>query len=114
LALTITTRKAGKITIVDITGRITLGEGSTTFRNTLNELAAGDHTGVVLNLSGVANIDSSGIGELVSSFITARSQGRALKLFALSKRVEDLLRMTGVYRIIEIHPDEAHALRSFE
>lgn len=113
MALTITTRKAGDITIVSMVGRITLGEGSNAFRETLHELAATDTSGVVLNLGGVSNIDSSGIGELVSGFTTARNQGRALKLFALSKRVEDLLRMTGIYRILEIHQDEAQAIRSF-
>jgi anti-sigma B factor antagonist len=114
LPLTITTRKAGNVTIVNMVGRLTLGPGATALREILLELSAGGGTGIVLNLSGVSNIDSSGIGELVSGFTTARSQGRAMKLAALPKRVEDLLRMTGIYRIFEIHKDEARAILSFE
>jgi anti-sigma B factor antagonist len=96
-----------------VVGRITLGEASIAFRDTLHALAAESNSGILLNLSEVSNIDSSGIGELVSGFTTARTQGRTVKLVALSRRVEDLLKMTGVYRIFEIHQDEARALRSF-
>jgi anti-sigma B factor antagonist len=114
LAITITTRKIGDITVAHVVGRITLGAGSSTLRDTIQELSVGEHPRIVLNLSGVSSLDSSGIGELVSGFTITRSRGGALKLLALPKRVEELLRMTGVSRIFEIHDDEAHALRSFE
>ena len=114
MPLTITNRKSGNVTIVSIVGRITLGAGAVSLRESLLELAAGEGPGFVLNLSGVSNIDSSGIGELVSGFTTARSKGRVMKLAALPKRVEDLLRMTGIYRIFEIHRDDTQAIRSFE
>ena len=114
LALTITIRKAGSVTIASLVGRITIGVGSVTLRETFHELAAGDNPSVVLDMSGVSNIDSSGIGELVAGFTSARTQGRTLKLLSLSKRVEDLLQMTGVYRIFEVYRDEARAIRSFE
>ena len=114
MAVTITTRKAGDVTIVYIAGRITIGEGSIALRDTLRELFASGNAGVILNLSGVSNIDSSGIGELVSGFTTARHHGRSLKLLGLSKRVQDLLQMTGVYRIFEVYDDEARAISSFK
>jgi anti-sigma B factor antagonist len=114
LALTITTRKSGEVTVVNAVGRINLGAGSVTLRETLLELSVGDHPKIVLNLSGVSNMDSSGIGELVSGFTATRSRGGALKLAALPKRISDLLRMTGIYKIFEIHDDEARAIHSFE
>jgi anti-sigma B factor antagonist len=113
MSLKITTRKAGDVTVVDLVGRITLGAGSTTLRESLLELSAGDNPRIVLNLSSVSNIDSSGIGELVSGYTTARGRGSSLKLAALPKRVEGLLDMTGVSRILEIHADEAGAVASF-
>lgn len=100
--------------MVNLVGRINLGGGSVTLRETILELSTGDRPMIVLNLSGVSNMDSSGIGELVSGFTTTRSRGGVLKLAALPKRVSDLLRMTGIYRIFEVHDDEAHAIRSFE
>ncbi len=108
LAITITTRKIGEITVAHVVGRITLGAGSSTLRDTIQELSTGEHPRIVLNLSGVSSLDSSGIGELVSGFTITRSRGGALKLLALPKRVEELLRMTGVLRnIFKIHDDEA-------
>ncbi len=101
--------------MVNPAGRINLGGGSTALRETLLELsAAGDHPKILLNLSGVSNMDSSGIGELVSGFTTTRSRGGILKLVALPRRVSELLQMTGIYKIFEIYDDEAHAIRSFE
>lgn len=100
--------------MVNPVGRINLGAGSAALRETILELSAGDHPKIVLNLSGVSNMDSSGIGELVSGFTTMRSRGGALKLAALPKRVYDLLRMTGINKVFEIHDDEAGSIRSFE
>ena len=111
----ITTRKAGDITVVNPVGRINLGAGSTALRETPSrDLGWRTSQKLVLNLSGVSNMDSSGIGELVSCFTTTRSRGGVLKLAALPKRVSDLLRMTGIYKIFEIHDDEARAIRSFD
>lgn len=114
MSLTITTHKVGDITVANVVGRITLGAGSSALRDTIQGLCAAEHPRIILNLSGVSSLDSSGIGELVSGFTTTRSRGGALKLLALPKRVEELLRMTGVSRIFEIHEDEARAVRSFE
>jgi anti-sigma B factor antagonist len=114
LAISITTHKVGEISVANVVGRITLGAGSTTLRETIQELSSGERPMIVLNLSGVSSLDSSGIGELVSGFTTARSRGGTLKLSGLPRRVEELLRMTGVSKIFEIHEDEAHAISSFK
>ncbi len=94
-------------------GRITLGTGSSALRETLIETSAIDNPKIVLNLSGVSSMDSAGLGELVSGFTTVRRRGGVLKLAAVPKRVEELLRMTSIYRIFEVHGDEAGAIRSF-
>lgn len=100
--------------MVSVVGRITLGTGSTALRDTLRQASVVDNPKIVLNLSAVLSMDSAGLGELVSGFTTARSRGGVLKLAALPKRVEELLRMTSIYRIFEVHNDEAGAIRSFK
>lgn len=95
-------------------GRLTLGTAALSLREMIHGLAAEAKPRIVLNLSGLVNMDSSGIGELVSGFTTVRSHGGVLKLTALPKRVEELLRMTGIYRIFEIHDDDARAIGSFQ
>jgi anti-sigma B factor antagonist len=100
-----------------VTGRLTLGTAALSLREMIHGLAADAADAkprIVLNLSGVVNMDSSGIGELVSGFTTVRSRGGVLKLTALPKRVEELLRMTGIYRVFEIHEDDARAIGSFQ
>ena len=94
-------------------GRITLGEGSSALRDALRELVAKGNKKILLNLSEVSYIDSSGIGELVSGFTTVANQGGTLKLLSLTKRVKDLLQITKLYTVFDVHEDEAHAVRSF-
>ncbi len=94
-------------------GRITLGRGSSALRETLLQVSAEEKPKIVLNVSGVTAMDSAGLGELVSGFTTARSRGGILKLAALPAKVEELLRMTSIYRIFEVYTDEAGAIRSF-
>jgi anti-sigma B factor antagonist len=98
---------------MDATGRVTLGEGSSVFRETLRELVSKGHKKVLLNLADVSYIDSSGIGELVSGFTTVTNQGGQLKLLNLNKRVQDLLQITKLYTVFEVFEDEATAVRSF-
>ncbi len=100
--------------VVNASGRITLGPGSRALRETLLRAAAVENPKIVLNLSGVSALDSAGLGEVVSGFTNARSRGGVMKLAALPKRVEELLRMTSVYRLFEVHHDEAGAVRSFQ
>ncbi|HTA46440.1 MAG TPA: STAS domain-containing protein [Bryobacteraceae bacterium] len=113
MSLSLTTRNEGDVTVISAIGRITLGPGSGALRDTLQQVSAAGNPKIVINLSGVSAMDSAGLGELVSGFTTARSRGGVLKLAALPKRVEELLRMTGIYRIFEVHHDEARAIRSF-
>jgi anti-sigma B factor antagonist len=103
----------GDVTVIDVSGRITLGEGSSTLRDALRELVAKGNKKILLNLGDVSYIDSSGIGELVSGFTTVSNQGGTLKLLSLTKRVKDLLQITKLYTVFDVHEDEAHAVRSF-
>jgi anti-sigma B factor antagonist len=98
---------------MDAVGRITLGEGSSVFRETLRELVTKGQKKVLLNLADVSYIDSSGIGELVSGFTSVTNQGGQLKLLNLNKRVQDLLQITKLYTVFEVFEDEAAAVRSF-
>ncbi len=106
-------RQVGDVTVLDATGRITLGEGSSTFRDTIKELVAKGHKKILLNLGNVSYIDSSGIGELVSGFTTMANSGGSLKLLNLTKRIQDLLQITKLYTVFEVFDDEAGALASF-
>jgi anti-sigma B factor antagonist len=113
VSIKLNTRQVGDVTVVDVAGRITLGEGSSTLRDTLRELVAKNQKKVLLNLGEVSYIDSSGIGELVSGFTTVTNQGGQLKLLNLTKRVQDLLQITKLYTVFDVHDDEAAAIRSF-
>jgi len=101
------------VTVVDAAGRITLGEGSSALRDVLRDMVAKGQKKILLNLSEVSYIDSSGIGELVSGFTTVTNQGGSLKLLGLTKRVKDLLQITKLYTVFDVHDDEASAVRSF-
>jgi len=101
------------VSVIDVAGRITLGEGSSALREALKELVGKGQKKVLLNLGDVTYIDSSGIGELVSGFTTVTNSGGALKLLNLNKRVKDLLQITKLYTVFDVHEDEASAIRSF-
>ena len=108
------TRQVDGITVVDLSGRITLGEGSVVLRETVRDLLAKGDKKMLLNLGEVTYIDSSGIGELVSAFTTVRNQGGELKLLNLTKKVHDLLQITKLLTVFDVHDDEAKAITSFE
>ena len=107
MSVKLTTRQIGDVTVIDAAGRITLGEGSSTFRDSIKELTTKGHKKVLLNLGEVSYIDSSGIGELVSGFTTVSNAGGQLKLLKLTKRIQDLLQITKLYTIFEVFDDEA-------
>ena len=107
------TRQVNGVTIVDLSGRITLGEGSVVLRDTVRELVGKGQKKILLNLGDVTYIDSSGIGELVSAFTTVRNQGGELKLLNLTKKVHDLLQITKLYTVFDVKDDEATAVSSF-
>ena len=108
------TRQVDGITVVDLSGRITLGEGSVVLRDTVRDLLAKGDRKMLLNLGEVTYIDSSGIGELVSAFTTVRNQGGELKLLNLTKKVHDLLQITKLYTVFDVKDDEATAISSFK
>ena len=113
MSVKLSTRQVGDVTVMDASGRITLGEGASTFRDTVRDLAAAGHKKLLLNLNDVSYIDSSGIGELVSAYTSITNAGGHLKLLGLTHRVKDLLQITKLYTVFDIHEDEAHAVRSF-
>lgn len=113
MSIKLNTRQVGDVTVLDLAGRITLGEGSSTLRDSLKELVAKGEKKILLNLGEVTYIDSSGIGELVSGFTTVTNQQGSLKLLGLNKRVKDLLQVTKLYTVFEAFEDEAEAVRSF-
>jgi len=113
VSVKLTIRQVGDVTVMDANGRITLGEGSSTFRDTIKDLTARGNKKLLLNLGDVSYIDSSGIGEMVSGFTSVTNQGGQLKLLNLNKRVKDLLQITKLYTVFEVFEDEAAAVRSF-
>jgi anti-sigma B factor antagonist len=104
---------SGDVTIVDVAGKITLGDGSAMLRDKVKELSAAGTKKILLNLGEVNYIDSSGIGELVSAFTTISNTGGSLKLLNLTKRVKDLLQITKLYTVFEVFDDEAQAIASY-
>ena len=108
-----TSRQVGDVTVIDAAGRITLGEGASSLRDAIRDLSTKGNKKILLNLSEVNYIDSSGIGEMVSGFTSVTNAGGQLKLLGLSKRVKDLLQITKLYTVFEVFDDEAAAVRSF-
>jgi anti-sigma B factor antagonist len=108
-----TNRDIGNTTVVDISGRITLGEGSALLRGLVRQLLDHGRKHIVLNLADVNYIDSSGIGELVSSFTAVKKEGGELKLLNLTKKVHDLLLITKLFTVFDVHSDEQKAVASF-
>ena len=106
--------EVGSVLVLHLTGPITLGEGTQRFRNLIHEKLAAGKTNILLNMSEVFYLDSSGLGELVAAYTTATNRGGKLKLMKLSPRVRDIVQLTKVYRIFEVFNDEDSAVRSFE
>jgi anti-sigma B factor antagonist len=106
-------RQVGRVTVLDVSGRITLGEGNVMLREIVSDLAEKGNNSILLNLGEVVYVDSSGIGELVKAHATIRNKGGVLKLTNLNKRVHDLLQMTRLSSVFDIEKDEVSALKSF-
>ncbi len=113
MSMKASTRQVNGVTVVDFSGRITLGEGSVVLRDTIRDLLSKGDRKILLNLGDVTYIDSSGIGELVSAFTTVRNGGGELKLLNLTKKVHDLLQITKLYTVFDIKDDEASAISAF-
>ena len=107
------TRQIQDVVVVDLTGQIKLGEGSSVLRDTVKDLLSKGHRKILLNLADINYIDSSGIGELISAFTSVRHQGGELKLLHLTKKVHDLLQITKLYTVFDVKDDETKALAAF-
>ncbi|MDQ3686386.1 MAG: STAS domain-containing protein [Acidobacteriota bacterium] len=112
--LNIRERQAGDVTVIDMEGKITIGEGSVAVRGAIRRLLEEGKKKVLLNLAGVSYVDSSGIGELVSSFTTINREGGQLKLLNLTQKIQDLLAITKLLTVFDVYEDEATALNSFK
>jgi len=111
--MTTSRRQTGDVTIVDISGKISLGEESAALRDLIMNLMSEGHHKILLNLAGVNYIDSSGLGALVSSFTSVRKQGGELKLVNLTDKVDNLMQITKLYTVFDIEDDEATAVKLF-
>jgi anti-sigma B factor antagonist len=111
--MTTSTRQVGGVTIVDISGRIVLGEESAALRDLVCDLLNKGHKNILINLGDVKYIDSSGLGHLVSAFTSVRKQKGQLKLLNLTNKVHDLMQITRLYTVFDIMDDEGVAVKSF-
>ncbi len=111
--ITISERQAGDVTILDLDGKVTIGEGSVALRNAIRRLLGDGKNKILMNLAGVGYIDSSGIGELVSSFTAVNKEGGTLKLLNLTQKIQDLLAITKLLTVFDVYDDEASALSSY-
>jgi len=106
-------RRIGDVLVVDVSGKITLGEGDQVLKDKMRSLVHQGHTKVLLNLGDVSYVDSAGLGEIVQSYATVTKNGGALKLLNVTKRIQDLLSITKLLTVFETFDSEAEAVTSF-
>jgi anti-sigma B factor antagonist len=114
LALKIASKEVKGVTVLDLSGQIVLGEGSVQLRDAIRGLIGKGTKHILLNMGNVDYIDSSGLGELVSAFTTAKNQHAEVKLLKLTRKVQGLLQLTKLYTVFDIYDDDASALASFK
>ena len=107
-------RQAGDVTVLDMDGKITIGDGSVALRSAVKRLLEEGKKKVLLNLAGVGYIDSSGIGELVSSYTSINNASGQLKLLNLTQKLQDLLTITKLLTVFDVYDSEADALNSYK
>jgi len=113
--LNINERQAGDVTVLDMSGKITIGEGSVALRAAIRRLLEEGKKRILLNLAGVSYVDSSGIGELVSSYTAiGKEEGGQLKLLNLTQKIRDLLTITKLLTVFDVYENEAEALNSYK
>jgi anti-sigma B factor antagonist len=112
--LNIKERQAGDVTIFDMDGKITIGEGSVALRAAIRRVLEEGKTKILLNLAGVGYVDSSGIGELVSSYTAIGKEAGQLKLLNLTQKIEDLLAITKLLTVFDTYDSESEALTSYK
>jgi anti-sigma B factor antagonist len=113
VALRMTDREVGGVTVLDLEGRIVLGEESNAFRERVKGLLANNHKKIVLNMSNVSYIDSAGLGTLVATFHSARSQGGTLKLCNLGSKFKEVLQVTKLMTVFDVYDSDTAAVQSF-
>jgi anti-sigma B factor antagonist len=113
MSLKINIRETANAVILDMNGRVSLGDGLSDLRDSIREALAGDQKNILLNLAEVSHIDSSGLGQLIGSYATVTSRGGQMKLLNLQKRVNDLLQITKLLTVFETYNNEEAALKSF-
>src|SRR2546423_7321449 len=107
-------RQSGDVTVLDMDGKITIGEGSVALRSAVRRLLEEGKKKILLNLAGVGYIDSSGIGELVSSYTAINKDSGQLKLLHLTQKLQDLLTITKLLTVFDVYDDESEALSNFK
>jgi anti-sigma B factor antagonist len=112
--LDIKERQAGDVTVLDMSGKITIGDGSVALRSAVRRLLEEGKKKILLNLAGVGYIDSSGIGELVSSYTAIEKDEGQLKLLKLTQKLRDLLAITKLLTVFDVYESESEALNSFK
>ena len=113
MSMKVAIRQVDGITILDLSGRITLGEGSIILRDSVHDALDKGSKNILLNLAQISYIDSSGVGELVSAFTSVKNAGGELKLLNLTQKVHDLLQITKLYTVFDIWDNEASAITAF-
>jgi anti-sigma B factor antagonist len=111
--LNVSERQAGDITVLDLNGKVTIGEGSVALRSAIRRLLGEGKKNILLNLGQVGYVDSSGIGELVSSFTAVNKEGGKLKLLNLTQKIQDLLAITKLLTVFDVYDSEDEAISSF-
>src|SRR5881275_3433572 len=114
MSIVVNPRRLDDVVILDLSGRITMGEGTVVLRDRIRKLLKAGDRKFLLNLADVDYIDSSGLGELVTAFTTVRNQGGQLKLLNLTRRVQDLLQITKLLTVFESFNSETTALKTMK
>lgn len=113
MALKITNREANGVTIIDLEGKIILGEECNQLRERIKQLLAGNRKKILLNLGNISFIDSAGVGTLVSAYTSTKAQDGQLKLVNLTKKFQETLQVTRLLTVFETYQNEADAVASF-
>src|SRR5215475_7849349 len=109
MSLKLNTREVNDVIVIDLSGRVTMGEACAAIRDEIRDEVGQGHRKILLNLADVSYIDSAGLGELTAAYTTTKNRGGQLKLLSLTKRVQDLMQITKLYTIFDVYDDERKA-----
>lgn len=113
MSLKVSVRQVGQVAVIDLSGKITLGEGSGTLRDTVAEVAAKGNKNILLNMADVSYIDSAGLGEMVGSYTSVTNKGGQLKLVNLQTKLKDLMQITKLHTVFHVFEAEDEAIASY-